>query len=408
MRRIDTDLVRIYPSHPCVSVVDYSRLQSVVDMIRTQKRRFSFTSRKAVAKTGLLRAGLLFMILVCLAAPIYAHPAPYSYLDLRLMRGQLEAVLVAHVFDLAHDLNVAPVETLLDPVLAESKKEAILNLLRSRLLLEADGGALDLELLGLKPLPERQALALYLRFQTKAFPGVVRIHCALFPYDPQHQTFMNVYEDGRLLHQEIFDKDHVTLDFYTGSRQGTLAVVKKFIPGGVYHIFTGPDHILFIVGLLLAGGSLLRLLAIVSAFTLAHSITLSLAALDVVNLPARLIEPAIALSIIYVGIDNLMVGKSGQDVRVWVAFFFGLVHGFGFAGVLKEFGLPRQALGWSLFSFNFGVEIGQVCIVVIVASLLAALRSRNQEIGHRVATVGSVCVILAGSYWFIQRVFFMV
>src|SRR5262249_43100825 len=111
-------------------------------------------------------------------------------------------------------------------------------------------------------------------------------------------------------------------------------------------------------------------------------------------------------SIVYVGIDNLMVGKSGSDVRAWIAFFFGLVHGFGFAGVLREFGLPRHALGWSLFSFNFGVEIGQVCIVVVVASILAALRNRNQALVQRIAVAGSVVVILAGSFWFIQRVFF--
>jgi hypothetical protein len=146
------------------------------------------------------------------------------------------------------------------------------------------------------------------------------------------------------------------------------------------------------------------LLSIVTAFTLAHSITLSLAALSVVNPPPRLIEPAIALSIVYVGVDNLMVGKTGRDVRAWIAFFFGFVHGFGFANVLKEFGLPRQALGWSLFSFNFGVEIGQACIVIVVALLLAALRKRNQALSRRVVIVGSVCVIAAGAFWFIRRV----
>src|SRR4029434_10483599 len=104
-------------------------------------------------------------------------------------------------------------------------------------------------------------------------------------------------------------KDHTTLDYYTGSRQIALSVVKEFIPAGIYHIFTGPDHILFIVGLLLMGGSMWRLLSIVTAFTIAHSITLSLAALNILAPSPRLIEPAIALSIIYVGIDNLMVGK---------------------------------------------------------------------------------------------------
>jgi hydrogenase/urease accessory protein HupE len=348
------------------------------------------------------------MILLQLVAPIYAHPVPFSYLDLRFGRGQnqLEGTLVAHVTHLAHELNVTPAEVLLDPGVVESKKEAILNLLRPRFRLAADGQALDLELLRIELLPDRQAVALQLRFGTKAFPAVLGIQCALFTYEPEHQTFLNIYEEGLLTHQEIFDKDHAALNYFTGSRQVALAVVKKFIPSGIDHIFAGPDHILFIVGLLLLGGRLLRLLTIVTAFTIAHSITLSLAALDVVNPPARLIEPAIALSIIYVGIDNLMVGKTGRDFRAWIAFFFGLVHGFGFAGVLREFGLPRQALGWSLFSFNFGVEIGQVCIVVVAAGLLGALRSSNPRLAQQVASIGSVIVILAGSYWFIQRVFF--
>lgn len=359
-----------------------------------------------MGKSSLLRAALLAVVLGWLAAPVFAHPSPFSYLDLRIGQGQLEGALVAHAIDLAHDLNVEPAEALLDPAQAESKREAILSLLRSRLTLAADGQSLNLELLRVEPLPDRQALALHLRFHTSASPGLLSIRCALFPYDPLHQTFLNIYEEGALTYQEIFNKDHATLDYFTGNRQGALAVVKKFIPSGVYHIFIGPDHILFIVGLLLMGGSLLRLLAIVTAFTVAHSITLSLAALNLVSPPVWLIEPVIALSIVYVGIDNLMAGKSGWDLRAWIAFFFGLVHGFGFAGVLQEFGLPRQALGWSLFSFNFGVEIGQACIVVIAASLLAALRSRNKALGERVATIGSVIVILAGSYWFIQRVFF--
>jgi hydrogenase/urease accessory protein HupE len=353
-----------------------------------------------------VKPALLCVTLGLLAAQGLAHPAPYSYLDLRLGQGRLEGSLVVHVIDVAHDLEIAPPAALFDVTLVESKRDAILNLLRSRLLVAADGRALEMELQMVEPLLEREALALHLRFRADSTPGMVGIRTVLFPYDPQHQTFLNVYENGTLTHQEIFDKDHTTFDYFTGSRQGTMAVVKKFIPAGAYHIFIGPDHILFIVGLLLMGGSLLRLLTIVTAFTVAHSITLSLAALGILSPPAHLIEPAIALSIVYVGIDNLMVGKSGWDVRAWIAFFFGLIHGFGFASVLQEFGLPRQALGWSLFSFNFGVEIGQVCIVVVVASLLAALRKRNQTLSRQVATIGSVIVILAGSYWFIQRVFF--
>jgi hydrogenase/urease accessory protein HupE len=360
-----------------------------------------------LSNSTLTRAVLLVLIVGCLVRAVHAHPVPFSYLDLRINAGQIEGTLFAHIVDLAHDLNVEPPEMLLDAKTAESRRDEISQIVKSRLVLIADGQPVDLELVGIEPRPDRQSLSLELKLNlnlTGGKPNALRIRCALFPYQPEHQTFLNVYEEGSLVHQEIFSLDHQMIVYYTGGRQSWISVCEKFIPAGIYHIFTGPDHILFIVGLLLMGGTLLRLLSIVTAFTLAHSITLSLAALSVVNPPARLIEPAIALSIVYVGIDNLMVGKTGRDVRAWIAFFFGFVHGFGFAGVLKEFGLPRQALGWSLFSFNFGVEIGQACIVIVVASLLAALRKRNPALGRRVMIVGSVCVIAAGAFWFVKRV----
>lgn len=354
----------------------------------------------------LFRSALLLLLWIGLAAPSFAHPAPFSYLDLRLHQGRLEGALVAHVIDLAHELGMAQSEAFLDPATLEAKREALLQLLRARLTITADGRALSPELVRLEPLPEQQAISLHLRFPGNASFGVLNVQCALFPYDPQHQTFLNIYEGDALAYQEILTKDRAGFDYFSGTRQGAMAVVRKFVPGGIYHIFTGPDHILFIIGLLLLGGTLARLLMIVTAFTVAHSITLSLAALSVLDIPARLVEPAIALSIVYVGIDNLMVGREGRDFRALIAFFFGLIHGFGFASVLREFGLPRQALGWSLFSFNFGVEIGQICIVVVVAWLLAALRRRSPALGRRIVTFGSIAVILAGSWWFVQRVFF--
>ncbi|MBI1763361.1 MAG: HupE/UreJ family protein [Acidobacteria bacterium] len=349
---------------------------------------------------------LLIVLLTQSTTPLFAHPAPYSYLDLRVGQYAIEATLTAHTLDLAHELNVTPAEALLDPALAASKQADLLNLLRARLSLLVDGRAPALEVLRVEPAPERQALTLQLRWATSAAPGLLRVHCALFPYDPQHQTFLNVYEAGALVRQEVFSPNRGTIEHFTGSRQGTLAAIKRFISNGVYHIFAGLDHILFLVGLLLLGGSLRRLLFIVTAFTLAHSVTLTLAMLNVVNPPARVIEAAIALSIVYVGVDNLLVGATGRDVRAWIACFFGLVHGFGFANVLRDFGLPRGALGWSLFAFNVGVEIGQVCLVVIVAALLASLRQRYPALAKRVVVCGSIGVIAAGSYWFIRRVFF--
>ena len=157
----------------------------------------------------------------------------------------------------------------------------------------------------------------------------------------------------------------------------------------------GPEHLLFLAGLLLLGGTRRQLFVVVCAFTLAHLVTLSLAVLNILAPPVRLIEPAIALTIVYVGIDNLLV-RDGRDMRAWIALAFGFIHGFGFAAVLREMELPRRALGWSLFSFNVGVEMGQLVIIVAMAWLLAALRARSVWAGRQLAMAGSVVVMAAG------------
>jgi hydrogenase/urease accessory protein HupE len=341
---------------------------------------------------------------VCSVSVTSAHPAPFSYLDVVFKDGGIEGTLVVHVIDVAHELSVQP-EQVMDAAFATAQQHRIGEILASRLELRGDE-RLSIEWRGLEVMKEEQALRLRYRIPNVDF-GALTIDTNLFPYDPLHQTFINVYEEGALRQQVIFNNETNAHVYYRGTTQGAIEVMKVFIPSGTHHILIGPDHILFLIGLLLLGGSWGALVRIVTAFTIGHSITLSLAALNIVTPPASIIEPAIALSIVFVGADNLVRGD-GRDLRAWVALVFGLVHGFGFANVLREFGLPREALGWSLFSFNFGVEIGQLMVVLLVASLLAAIRQRNQLLGSRVAFAGSVVVIAAGTYWFVQRVFFPV
>jgi hydrogenase/urease accessory protein HupE len=339
-----------------------------------------------------------------LIAPLAAHPVPFSYLDIRLAPDAIEATLVIHIFDLGHDLGVSPPEQLLDPAFVASRAADIAALAASRLQLAADGRALTGRWSDPEVLADRQSIRIHWRHALDRPAGVVTVEGTLFPYDPQHQTFINVYET-ELRAQAMIDHAHTRFEYFAGSRQGVLAVVEKFVPSGVHHILIGPDHILFLVGLLLTGGSLRRLALIVTGFTVAHSLTLSLAALNLVTPPARLIEPAIALSIVVVGADNLMAHQ-GRDLRAWFAFGFGFIHGFGFANVLLEMSLPARALGWSLLSFNVGVEIGQLLVVAVVATALAAVRSRSDVAARRVTFVGSIGVVAAGAFWFVQRVMF--
>ena len=335
------------------------------------------------------------------SGPAWAHPAPFSYLDIVFRASGIDGSLVVHVIDAAHDLGI-PVERL-DEATVVREGDRLGHILQPRIQLRTSR-RLTLQWTGAELLKDEQAIRL--RYHIDDEPtGALTIDTNLFPYDPAHQTFANIYEDGVLRQQFIFTATTPEHTYYRGTTQGAIAVMRTFIPSGIHHIMIGPDHILFLVGLLLLGGTWMALVRIVTAFTLGHSITLSLAALNVIAPPARVIEPAIALSIVFVGADNLVRGN-GRDLRAWAALTFGLVHGFGFANVLREFGLPPEALGWSLFSFNVGVEIGQLVIVLLVASALAAVRRYSDRLRYQVAFAGSVVVIAAGTYWFVERVFF--
>ena len=337
-------------------------------------------------------------------APCDAHTLPLSHLELRVLDAGIDATIDAPAIDVAHDLPEVTPDILLTPAGVDQQKGIVAAILSSRLLLEADGKRLTAELLGMEPVADQKHIRLHLHFAWTKPPDQLRVSCRLFPYDPRHQTFLDIYRSNRLERQVIFDAHNERIDYRPGTRQGTFAVVRQFLFEGVHHIFIGPDHILFIVGLLLLGGTLIQLLKIVSAFTVAHSITLALATLNVLNPPARFIEPAIALSIVFVGVHSLFASREKHDWRLIFAFCFGFIHGFGFANVLREMNLPRGALGWSLFSFNLGVECGQALIVLTVAPLLAFLHQRNALAGRRIVTASSVGVILAGAFWFIQRV----
>jgi len=196
--------------------------------------------------------------------------------------------------------------------------------------------------------------------------------------------------------------------FEVEQRAGFWAAARRFLVLGIEHIFTGYDHIAFLIGLLLLGGSFKELVQIVTAFTVAHSITLALATLAIVNPTPRIVEPLIAASIVYVAAENLWALRRGTRAsalrhRWMLTFAFGLVHGFGFASVLRELHLPRPGLAAALVTFNLGVEVGQVCIVALAVPLLAALRRSRwfETVGVGVCSLAVGCL---GLTWLVQRI----
>ena len=197
-----------------------------------------------------------------------------------------------------------------------------------------------------------------------------------------------------------------------GDAKGAGATFAQYIPVGFDHILPkGLDHILFVLGLFFLSARLGSLLWQVSAFTLAHTVTLALGALGLVSIPGSIVEPLIAASIVFVAVENLMSDRLHRW-RPMIIFGFGLLHGLGFASVLGDFGLPTGQFVPALIGFNIGVEIGQLTVIaigaVLVWILLMALKPRlvDWPTAHRaVARPGSLLIAVIGLWWVIERVF---
>ena len=185
----------------------------------------------------------------------------------------------------------------------------------------------------------------------------------------------------------------------------TQDVVWFYLKLGIAHIVpSGIDHILFVVALCLLNTKLRTILWQATAFTVAHSITLALSMKGVITLPADIVEPLIALSIVFVAVENILI----SELKVWrilIVFMFGLIHGLGFAAALNEIGLPRNKFFTSIISFNAGVEIGQIMVILSVFLLLIFPLGNKPWYKKRIVYPISMLIALIAAYWILQRIF---
>ena len=229
-----------------------------------------------------------------------------------------------------------------------------------------------------------------------------------YSHTPEKLVILEI-EQGQL----TFENEQIEAEYTAalkGLRTRRLSVMsweKKFAiftKAGFEHIIPkGLDHILFVMGLFFASLQFRTLLLQVTAFTIAHSITLVLAAVGLFQIQGSVIEPLIALSIVWVAIENCLF-KEPSKWRFLVVFSFGLLHGLGFASVLSQYGLPKDNFASLLLAFNIGVELGQLS-VLIIAFLLANLILRKRRKIDKIRIPGSVIIGIVGLFWFIQRVF---
>jgi len=380
-----------------------------------------------LAKAARVALGLVFLLVAGVAS---AHKASDSYLQIAAAPGRLEVR-----WDIAlRDLDVAlDLDSDADDKLTWGEVRAAWPRIETYAMqrLTIEGCPLTATGRGL----ERRNDGAYAVLQLASsctLPATPRITYGLFAeVDPTHRGIAKVQRPGQAMVLSVLEP--------TAARPGAAAAVSgagvgaetaangaalpgrgasrwEFFGEGVRHIVTGYDHVLFLLCLLLP--SVLRrtpvarqpvarlsqavwpVAGIVTAFTVAHSITLGLAALKIVSLTPAFIEPAIAVTIVLAALDNVVPFFPVR--RVVVAFFFGLIHGFGFASVLAELNLPRADFVWALLQFNLGIEAGQLVIVAVVTTVLFALR-RWPAYARVVIGGGSTVAIVIGTLWFIER-----
>jgi hydrogenase/urease accessory protein HupE len=260
-------------------------------------------------------------------------------------------------------------------------------------------------------LTEQDGLELVAMYTCRRAPSKVTIELALlgsFAHGHRHLVRLAA---GSAVVDDVLFRGHASAEIETGGQsapgQGAARRYSRtvgfvaFPLMGVEHILTGYDHLLFLFGLILVGGRVRALAGVVTAFTLAHSITLALAAFGVLTPPSRIVEPAIALSIAYVGVENFFVKNA--EKRWKITFPFGLVHGFGFAAALHNIELPRTQIPVALVSFNLGVELGQLGVMAAVLPLVLWAR-KNRWIEIRGVPALSACITLVGLFWFVERI----
>ena len=353
------------------------------------------------------------LILLCSTSLMFAHDPGLSTATGRFRAGSLEISLALSIKDAA---QLAPLDANADGSVTTKEFEAgrtnFIAVIAEKFLVQADNTIV-------KPIT---ALAWYEAnadaYCTMVFPmqtvSNLTIQSKLLDdLPPAHRQFLTLeFGNGAPQLNRLFSRTENSLTIEMGKVTSSVAKTSDapkqsftgFLALGVEHILTGYDHLLFLFALLIVTSRFMPALKIITCFTIAHSITLAIATLNVVHIPSRIVEPLIAASIVYVGIENLFRGDDPKG-RWLLTFAFGLIHGFGFASVLRELGVGSNGSGIAvpLVSFNLGVELGQIMVAAIALPVIWKLRTHPVFV-QRWVPACSALVALLGGYWFVTRV----
>lgn len=341
-------------------------------------------------------------------SPVLAHPPGLSSVEVSQHSDTLDVKVTFAVQDIE---AFTPMDSDLDAEVSQEEldnsKSKIAALIADQLRLSIDGVEKMADEPGVVSFDDQNNAHVVLNFASTGGRNV-RLQSRFLGLLPEgHQHFVSVKDDsGRVLAESMLNQANnaMTWDLVETPNQTHVASsFADFFMLGVEHIVTGYDHLLFLLGLLLVTHSVWPAIKIITFFTIAHSLTLALAGLNVIDLPPSIVEPFIAATIVYVAVENLIRGEHPKG-RHWLTFGFGLIHGFGFASVLREMNIGSSDFGilLPLLSFNLGIETGQIAIAALILPLIWQINNR-EAIAAKFLPACSVVIGLAGFYWLLER-----
>jgi len=359
----------------------------------------------------------LIGVVICCAVSlqIHAHDAGLSTARVALTPNALEVTVTYAPADVARLFpSDQPLPAILDAAHYSELRPKLMELAPTLLELRSEGTPLRLldEQVGIEPGNNVEFRLNYLHPPV----GTLEIRSPRLKDLPlgHRELFTVVSESGALVKRKLLTKADPAFEVGVSARSFVRSSDLQASPSffgffklGVEHIPTGYDHLLFLLGLLLVCESWRSIVGTISSFTIAHSLTLALATLNLVQVPSRWIDPCIAASIVYVGVENLYLQRGLQKRRWILTFAFGLVHGFGFATVLRELGVGENDGGivMPLFAFNCGVEVGQILISALILPLFWHLR-KNPRFKKKGIPALSAMIVVVGLYWLLERTLF--
>ena len=347
-------------------------------------------------------------------SPLEAHDPGLSSVDVHVEGARVVATLTLAYGDIG---AIYPMDRDLDGEISPSElqlfRPRLEALARAALELRLDGAPLSPSAVDIRW--DKETRAFFLSVVFPRGPGKkLHLRSAILERLPRgHRQFISVKDaDGTALSENLLDAKNdglavdLNLDVGPGAPPEGPHTAFQFLTLGVEHIFTGYDHLAFLFALLITGGTWIAAAKIITSFTVAHSLTLAVATLGYIQISPRVVEPLIAVSIVYVGLENVL--RKELKRRWLLTFAFGLVHGFGFASVLRELGIGSSAGGvvTPLLFFNLGVEVGQLTIAALLLPSILRLRKYPSFV-VRFAPACSLIVSCLGGYWLIQRTVFL-